>query len=225
MSVVAVCGIRIGVDFDNTLAAYDALFTTVAGERGWLPPYNNNAPSMTKKAVRTAVRAMNNGEFLWQTLQAEVYGARMGGARLMPGADLFLRQCRQQEIPVAIVSHKTRFARRDPGGVDLRQAARSWMRAQGFFQPDGFGLNETNLFFESTRPEKIARIAHLQCTHFIDDLEEVLADPAFPRQVIRLLFSPGEAPLPTGPFTPCRSWHDIQNHVLGRPHNAPPTEK
>ena len=34
------------------------------------------------------------------------------------------------------------------------------------------GLTEGDVFFNSTREEKIERIANLRCTDFIDDLEE-----------------------------------------------------
>ena len=61
-----------------------------------------------------------------------------------------------------------------PSRVNLRQAALGWMTAQGFFGTSGFAVPAENVFFESTRAEKLARIAALGCTHFIDDLEEVL---------------------------------------------------
>ena len=45
---------------------------------------------------------------------------------------------------------------------------------------DGYGITSDRVFFEATRADKIARIAALDCSFFIDDLEGVLSDPAFP---------------------------------------------
>ena len=39
-----------------------------------------------------------------------------------------------------IVSHKTEYGHFDANQVKLRQAAHSWMTAQGFFQEDGYGI-------------------------------------------------------------------------------------
>ena len=43
----------VGVDFDNTIVAYDALFHRVASERGLIPA----TVAATKIAVRDALRA------------------------------------------------------------------------------------------------------------------------------------------------------------------------
>ena len=62
--------------------------------------------------------------------------------------------------------------------MNLRDAARGWLQTSGMLGTHG--VPEEHLYFESTRAEKIARIIQLRCTHFIDDLEEVFNDPAFP---------------------------------------------
>ena len=51
------------------------------------------------------------------------------------------------------------------------------------------GIGLADVYFESTRAEKLKRIAALSLTHFIDDLEEVLTDPDFPPNVERILFA------------------------------------
>ena len=51
------------------------------------------------------------------------------------------------------------------------------MEQQGFFDPKGLNLKRENVYFESTREEKVARIGFLKCTHFIDDLEETFDEP------------------------------------------------
>jgi len=199
---------RIGLDFDNTLVGYDHLFVEEAGAQGL------EARGSGKRALRDGLRAMPDGERRWQAVQAAVYGRRMAEARLMPGAGEFLRGCRRAGVPVVIVSHKTRHATQDPGGVDLRAAALAWMEGQGFFAHHGFGLGRDSVFFESTRADKITRIAAIGCTDFVDDLVEVFSEPTFPPKVRRHLYDPSDAPAPCGPYKTYRSWEALADALL-----------
>ena len=52
-------------------------------------------------------------------------------------------------------------------------AALGFMRKYGFFDEDILNLSVDSVYFEMTREEKVKRIESLQCTHFIDDLEEI----------------------------------------------------
>jgi hypothetical protein len=132
---------------------------------------------------------MPDGELSWQRLQGHVYGAGIGGAVPFAGVSEFLRRCARESITTYIVSHKTRYSHHDRARVDLREAARDWMTAQGFFRPDAGALPGNHVFFENDRAHKLSRITALGCTHFIDDLEEVFADPHFPSGVRRILFA------------------------------------
>jgi hypothetical protein len=202
---------KIGIDFDNTIAGYDALFCTVAAELGLVAPDAAN----TKQAVRAAVRRLADGERRWQALQGQVYGARMDGAILLDGVAEFCRRCRVRgDIEIHVISHKTQFGHFDEQRVDLRDAARRWMRSQGCFEPTGFALDPARVHFEPTRADKLARIAQVGCTHFIDDLEEVLDDPDFPSEVRRILFTNG-GPLPAGrAYEAFTSWREIAEAIL-----------
>jgi hypothetical protein len=71
----------------------------------------------------------------------------------------------------------------------------------------------SNVYFESTRAEKLERISALSLSHFIDDLEEVLTDPGFPPGVERILFA-DEAP-PAASYVRCGTWSDIERRVFG----------
>ena len=70
---------RIGIDFDNTIVSYDALFYKVAVNKGLVP---SDLPK-SKLAVRDYLRKINN-EPVWTELQGYVYGARMGDAAAYP---------------------------------------------------------------------------------------------------------------------------------------------
>ncbi|MBF0425576.1 MAG: hypothetical protein HQL66_07130 [Magnetococcales bacterium] len=203
----------IGLDFDNTLVDYDPLFAEVARERGWLAP---EAAFPGRIALRTHLRALPAGEEHWQDLQVAVYAERMAAARLAPGATTFIRRCRAEGVALCIISHKTRHAPRDPRQTDLRQTAWTWMEEQGFFTATSLGFHPEEIDFAATRAEKLARLEQRQCTHFVDDLVEVLTDPAFPRTTRGILYCPATtAPPPFhGPI--CRSWHELTDHLFPR---------
>jgi hypothetical protein len=196
---------RIGIDLDNTLVCYDELFHSAAVEEGLI---ESSAPK-SKEWIRDSIRLLPNGERKWTRLQAIVYGPRMSGALVFEGSEDFLRHCSAQGMQAVIVSHKTPFADLDGKPVDLRQAAVAWMRAKKFFDADGCGLSPDGVFFESTRAEKIGRIRSLGCTHFIDDLAEVFAEPQFPHETTKLLFAPHGANPALPEVRAFRSWRDL----------------
>jgi hypothetical protein len=202
---------RIGIDFDNTLITYDEVFRATALKRGLI---EESFDGRGKQAIRDHIRLLPDGEIAWQRLQGEVYGKGVAEARMFAGAGTFLERCRQHKLPVAIVSHKTEYGHYDPDRVNLRRAALDWMTAQGFFR--NYGLSTRDVFFESTRAAKLGRIAALSCTHFIDDLEEVLTDPGFPPGVMRILFANELQGRCQAPLVACRSWREIEEHVFDR---------
>jgi hypothetical protein len=195
---------RIGIDFDNTLIDYDRVFVDTAREWGLV----SRDFAGSKKAVRDAIRLLPDGEPTWQRLQGYVYGAGIGGAVPFPGAHDFLRRCTREGVTIFIVSHKTRFGHFDPARVDLRKAARGWLSAQGFLET----VPADHLYFEDDREHKIARIAALQCTHFIDDLEEIFADPTFPPRVKRILLGDSGA---ASCDALCRDWRGVAATIFG----------
>ena len=142
----------IGIDLDNTLVCYDELFHLAACEEGLIHP----SLPRNKEKIRHAIRLLPDGESRWTRLQAIVYGPRIHAATLFEGAEDFLRHCALSRVPTRIVSHKTRFATLDGKRVDLRQSSLQWLEAKGFFSD--FGFSRSDVFFESTRAEKIRRI-------------------------------------------------------------------
>jgi phosphoserine phosphatase len=202
---------RIGIDFDNTIINYDSVFVQAAKRRGLIL---GDFAGSTKQAVRDAIRLLPDGEIAWQKLQGFVYAHAIADGAMLEGLEQFMRRCRQEGYKVLIVSHKTKFGHFDPARKNLRTAALDWMRAHGFFQDDGFGVAAENVFFEDTRGEKIRRIASLACSHFIDDLPEVLSDPDFPPSVERILLSVDGTELTNVPFAVYRSWREIAEHIF-----------
>jgi hypothetical protein len=174
---------HIGVDFDNTIVSYDGVFHRVALEQGLVPP--TIAP--TKLAVRDWLRDKGK-EDLWTEMQGYVYGARMESAEAYPGVLDFFSWARSAGIPVSIISHKTKQPFLGPR-YDLHESARTWIET---FLRDEAGLlvELENVYFETTKESKWARIDSTGSTHFIDDLPEILFSEAFPVGVKRILFDP-----------------------------------
>ncbi len=199
--------IRIGVDFDNTIVCYDSLFHRVALERGLIPP----VLPPRKSDVRNHLRAAGQ-EDLWTELQGYVYGARMLEADPFPGVLEFFRKCRQRDLDVCIVSHKTQYPFLGQQ-YDLHLAATGWLTAQGFFDEEGLGLRPEQVSFELTKEAKLNRIGSRGCTHFIDDLPEILGEPGFPSGTERILFDPSGSNEEDPRFTRAESWAWITSRL------------
>lgn len=197
---------RIGIDFDNTIANYDDAFLQRARELALIP--ENFVGD--KQAVRDHVRALEQGELRWQQLQGYVYGLGIRGARLIDGVMEFLQACQERKVECFIVSHKTQFGHHDPLHIDLRAAARDWMLERGI-SPQYIPAEA--VYFAETRAQKLQRIAELQCTHFIDDLAEVLLEPDFPHATRKLWYAPRWHVLPDA-LQPLRNWGEIKVEVL-----------
>jgi hypothetical protein len=200
--------LRIGIDFDNTIVTYDEVFCAAA-KRGGLVEQDFVG---RKQAVRDAIRLLPEGELAWQRLQGQVYGKGIAEARLIAGVEPFLRRCRAEGCEVAVVSHKSVYGHYDPDRVNLREAAFDWMAAQGLLDAAS-AIPPDSIYFESTREQKLGRIATLSLTHFIDDLEEVLTDPGFPQDIQRILFA-DRGPSPAVPYVVCPTWRDIENYIF-----------
>lgn len=202
----------VGIDLDNTIINYDRSCHVLAVAQGWLP---QDAPR-GKRAVRDALRAQPDGEMRWRQLQAQIYGPRLDLAEPMPGVMDFFLACRGAGLETCVVSHKTRFANAFDTGVDLCRAAMHWLDGHGFFDARGGGLSPGDIWFEPDRGAKARRIAALHCALFIDDLEEVFSDPAFPPGVEKILFAPSGPDLRTLPadLAVHATWQEIAAHVL-----------
>ena len=196
----------IGIDFDNTIVCYDALFHRVALERDLIP----RGLAASKLEIRDHLRRTGR-EDLWTEMQGYVYGARMGEAATYPGVPEFFSWAQAAGIELAIVSHKTRVPFAGPA-YDLHQAARDWIVKTFIDRPVPL-LAEDRIFFELTKEDKVGRIAALAADCFIDDLPEIFVIPEFPRSTARLLFDPEGKFSPTDDVSRFRSWRELQAHI------------
>lgn len=174
---------RIGVDFDNTIVNYEGIFHRAALESDLIPA---TIPK-SKKAVKDYLQSIGKAD-TWTELQGLVYGKRMLEAEPFSGVLDFFGQAQKQGHKLYIISHKTKLPFKGPQ-YDLHASARNWVHEKGFFA-DPISLPEKSVFFELTLSEKIQRIQTCQCDVFIDDLPELLLEPAFPSETAKILFDP-----------------------------------
>ena len=193
---------HIGIDFDNTIVCYDQIFHAAAAERKLIPAETPKS----KQAVRNHLR-QSGKEAEWIVLQGYVYGVKLAQAEAFPGLTEFMKKFASQNIPLSIVSHKTKTPYAGPA-YDLHQSATNWIEAH----PD-ISSNITNFSFQETKLEKLRCIRSLGCTHFVDDLSEFLTEPNFPSDVTRLLFDPDRNNQDHPKYVRLHSWKDISANL------------
>ena len=200
---------RIGIDLDNTLINYTDAFIYGA-HRFELIPKNWKGQ---KLELQEFIRSYSDGEHLWQSLQGKVYGHWIHKAKLFHGAYRFLWRCRQRGWTTIVVSHKTEHGHFDSERISLRDAAKDFLQSCNVWDPDGSGLLE-ELWFENTRAEKLQTIEKLGCDVFVDDLSEVLGNPAFPQTTRGILFDPTNQHKSTQ-MERALSWEELGSLILG----------
>ena len=90
----------------------------------------------------------------------------------------------------------------------------SWLDQHRFLDTGPYGLTSGDIYFESTRKDKVERIERLRCTHFIDDLEETFLEQSFPQNVMKLLYAT-DSPEMTGPHVDLTgNWTQMTDHLF-----------
>ena len=189
----------LGLDFDNTLVRYDSLFHQLALEKDLI---EDSFP-----ADKTAIRDYLRGQGLedeFTLLQGQVYGLRILDAEPAEGMLEALYQLHQLSIPMVLVSHKTRIPYKGPA-YDLHQAAWRWLDKHNFFSSHGLGWSREQVFFEESKKDKVARIQAQRCTHYVDDLPEILE--MLPSETKPILYDPNN-------IHSCSSFHCLNNWCL-----------
>ena len=204
----------LGFDFDNTIANYELVFSETAKIQNDIPKNWYGS----KKDLKQYLLSRNGGEKTWMSIQGKVYGEFMHKAELMDGFLEFLINCKSHEIPVFIVSHKTRFGHFDSEKISLRNEALKWMRKKKLFDKNLTTLDEKRVFFADTRKEKVKIISDLGCDYFIDDLQEVFQEPSFPPGTKKILL--GDSSEADGSdLKTFKSWIEINSYLLGETDN------
>ena len=193
----------LGLDFDNTLVHYDSLFHKLALEKELIP---DTVPK-NKTKIRDYIRSKGKDE-CFTLLQGEVYGLRIQEAEASEGVIEALKKIYKSDIQMVIISHKTQFPYKGPA-YDLREAAMGWLDKHGFFKKEGLNWTNKQVIFEDTKESKIKRIIKEKCTHYIDDLPEILKE--LPESIERILYDPNNnTGIITTKITQLNDWRKLK---------------
>lgn len=203
----------IGLDFDNTLACYNDVFSSEAKIKGIV----NKEWKGSKQELKLFLYNLEDGQTTWQKLQGQVYGPSMQKATLFPGVARFLLRCKLEGHTVYIVSHKTKYGHFDKTKTLLRDVSLKWMDYQGFFQNNLYGINKKNIFFANTQREKVSKIISLNLDVFVDDLEEIFLHHDFP-EIKKILFSRSSSNQSNAELF--NNWADIEKASIGEIENS-----
>ena len=110
-----------------------------------------------------------------------------------------------------IVSHKTKTPYAGPK-YDLHSAALTWLKKNLFFENSGINLSSENIYFEITKEAKINRIENLGCTHFIDDLPEILE--MINPNIKKILYCPLDNNYFNMDFSIMKNWSDLNKFFI-----------
>lgn len=205
---------RIGIDFDNTIASYEQIFYEIAQDANTNIKLSNIGVSY-KTQLKTALSKRNNGDKEWQRIQGYVYGLGMPAAHIMYGFFDFILNCKINNWVVYIVSHKSQYGHFDKSFTQLRLAALDWMKNNNFFNDDDPLISKNNIFFLDTQDLKIKKIQELNLDLFIDDLLEVFQNPLFPRKTLKFLLT-RETKKCTNDVQVFSSWNDISKYFFNK---------
>ncbi len=167
---------RIGLDLDNTVIDYTPAYRVIAARIG-LP-----REFVDRESIRPLLRRSEVDDMEWQRFQALLYTDGLAFAQPAAGLSDFLNLCATLNVRVFIVSHKTATTPVQFGARDLRGPAQAWLMDRGIVP--GHVIKD-DIYFCSTRVEKIQTIASLGCEAFVDDLIEVLEHPDLPIDIRR----------------------------------------
>ena len=203
--------LRIGLDFDNTIANYDSAFPVVAKQLGL------STTAANKRELKRELFKEVNGEDSWQRVQGLAYGRFISLASLNPGVLEFIIRSKVRDSELFIVSHKTEFGHFDETKTPLRDAATNWLIEKRILGAGALQIPSESVFYTSTRLEKLEKIRDLELDVFIDDLSEVLVDALFPVRTKKVLFRGGGDAESFGDnqVVTMSSWRDLSEHFFG----------
>lgn len=162
--------VNIGVDFDNTIACYDAVYEYLM-ESGDYTDVAGIVADATKVEFKKALIWLR-GEDAWTELQGRIYGPLIENARPFDGCMDVLETWISAGFKVSVVSHKTRRPILGPS-YDLHRYCRDWLASEFMGRATAGQVAVT--FFER-KTEKVDHICRSGFDVFVDDLPEIVSD-------------------------------------------------
>ena len=136
---------RIGLDFDNTIANYDQAFPKVARIIGVANT------SSSKRELRVELEKSPDGERTWQRIQGLVYGRYIDEARPHEGVHEFIQRALCLGHELFVVSHKTEYGQFDESRTPLRVAAVTWLRDHEIVGESDQSISPAHVYFSDSR--------------------------------------------------------------------------
>ena len=121
-----------------------------------------------------------------------------------------LKMVKGNDTKIIIVSHKTEYPYKGPK-YRLREAALNCLSHNGFFEKEEIGISEEDVYFESTKELKIKRIEDTGCTHYVDDLIEILM--AIKGRTKRIWYSETDSTRIEGNITRMGNWSKLHEII------------
>jgi aminoglycoside phosphotransferase len=200
---------RIGIDFDNTIAQYDKIFVKAAIDQGFISKdWFGNKAALKKK--------LNKKEIQWQILQGQVYGPLMTKAICFSGVQKFFCKANLIKYEIFIISHKTIYGHYDKTNTKLRDQALLWLEKKKFFKKKYIGLKKENIFFCDSLDKKIEKINELNLDFMIDDLNKIFEKSILKKTKTILFNSPCNK---TKADYRCQTWDQISNVIFTKKQN------
>ena len=200
---------KIGIDFDNTIAMYDKIFVKTAKDKKFV----SSAWVGNKELLKEELKGKKNQ---WETIQGIVYGPSMSKAICFPGLKKFLIKAKFSGHQVFIISHKTIYGHFDKTKTRLRDQALLWLEQEDFFNSEFISLKKENIFFCDDRKLKLKKINELKLDFMIDDLEEIF-DKNILSKTKNILFS--SSATKTNASYICKNWDQISNLIFNEKDN------
>ena len=83
-----------------------------------------------------------------------------------------------------------------------------WLKKHHFFDEKGLNWDSKKVFFEDTKEDKIKRIHSLNCTHYIDDLPEILE--LIDTKIQCILYNPVDNKKERSSFKTMNHWNNLE---------------
>lgn len=173
---------RIGIDFDNTIANYEGLFHKTALRLGLI----DEQIGRSKEDVKNFLNGQKK-EHEFTMLQGLIYGRQIAEAVTFPGFEDFLNLCESRHATIYIVSHKSKYPIIGPK-YNLHEAAINFIHSNQLLRERALSINQ--IFFESTKDNKIQRACKLSLDYFVDDLPEIVNSSKLRAATKTILFDP-----------------------------------
>ena len=172
-----------GFDLDNTLIDYSGAVMEYCKIKK-LDTCTNT------RILKEQLSSNGVSDHQWQLAQCWLYTEGLKFAQPAIGSLDLCNFLIREGYRLYIVSHKTFYTPDFCGRIPLRDLATNWIKESiiaNYFKENN------QIYYEPTRGLKVKRIHELSLSYFVDDLEEVFAEPEFPLKTKGLLINKSDS--------------------------------